>query len=179
MRCLCVTIVLATLLISGCATSYSVDESGKTALVTYRRDLSHEHYFSERTGEVVAKGNDISGPLYSSIEGRTGRTGVYYHQSESCATFPKIMGGLDRNNGSLSIKVKAGVPLVNSYRTEYQTCRRECHKLFYTSSVFIPEENARYEAVVEPIDGVTLYKIVDGKRIKQTDITQAAGNCRY
>lgn len=179
MRSCLYLLVLATLLLSSCATPYVTDHSGKTAMITYIRDLGQEHLFSEQTGEVVLPGSQVAGPIYSSLYGKVGATSVYLHPTEQCEQFPRTMGSIYSRQKSVSVTVKADVPLVNSYRTEYQTCERHCYKFFYTSSVFTPKENGRYEVLIEPINGVTVYQLENGKREEIEDVRKAPGACRY
>ncbi len=164
-------LVLAILLslLSGCAKPiYSVDRSGGLASVTYvRHDVNH--YISEQTGEIVpaAEKETFAGKMISTEYRRTFPTAIYLYQSVECSKNPTIMGRLDLKRpktASATFQVKAGAPLVNSFRTKFQSCQRDCYKYFYTSSVFTPEENAHYEVVVEPIDGVTVYKLENGAK---------------
>lgn len=179
MRSCLYLLVLATLLLSGCATPYVTDYSGKTAMVTYIRDAGQEHLFSEQTGEVVLPGSQVAGPIYSSLYGKVGMTTVDLFPTEQCDQSPRIMGSISSRKKSVTATVKADVPLVNSYRTEYQTCERHCYKFFYTSSVFTPKANGRYEVLIEPINGVTVYELENGKRVEIEDVWQAPGTCRY
>jgi hypothetical protein len=75
--------------------------------------------------------------------------------------------------------VQSGVSLVNSYRMKYQTCQRGCYKYFYTSSVFVPEKGMDYDIILEPIDGVDVYKIDNGMKIKQEGSAKISESCRY
>ncbi len=169
-------------LIAGCAKPlYMVDQGGKLASVTYiREDVNH--YISEDSGNIISKNkkDQFPGTLFSTQEGRSLPTTIYVYKSRECSGSPAIMGHLKPYQGaSATLPVKAGVPLVNVYRTKYQTCKRECYKHFYTSSVFVPKENMHYEVVVEPINGVSVYTIEQGKRVKQDVDSNLPASCQY
>ncbi len=171
-------------LLSGCAKPiYSVDNSGALASVTYvRQDVNH--YISEKTGNIVPvdEKDTFNGKLISTEYRRTFPTAIYLYKSVACSSSPVVMGQLNLNrsvSSTATFKVKAGVPLVNSYRTKYQSCARSCFKFFYTSSAFVPEENANYEIVIEPIDGVSVYKLENGKKIKQKVDSDLSASCNY
>lgn len=171
-------------LLPGCAKPlYSVDPNGSVASVTYiRHDVNH--YISEETGTIVPRGekDKFTGKLISTECRRTFPTVIYLYKSVECSGNPVVMGRLDlkkSGDATATFKVKSGVPLINSYRTKFQTCERDCYKHFYTSSVFVPEENAKYEVVLEPIDGVAVYKLENGRKIKQKVDSNLSESCQY
>lgn len=173
------SMIVCVLFVSGCAMPRMVEPTGPVATITYTRDISKEHVFSEYTGKVVDKNSAGSGPVFSSNHGSISGTTIYNYASETCPYPPQIIGSVSSRERATTVKVQAGQPLINSFRTEYQTCKRSCYKLFYTSMVFTPEVNAVYEVIIEPIEGVTVYKIEGEERIEANDIAMASGKCEY
>lgn len=183
MKKIAVLVILAGLL-SGCATPrYPADPGENAASVTYiRKDVNH--YISQETGEVVPaeEKEGYPGKLIGTEYRRTFPTTIYEYESVSCAGSPAVAGYLnidEPDHARKTLKVRAGVLLVNSFRTKYQTCERDCYKHFYTSVAFVPEQNGQYEVVVEPIDGVRVYKLDNGQRVAQDVKTDLPEACQY
>lgn len=178
-----VSLIAALALLAGCAKPvYTVDRSGATASVTYLRE-DVNHYIAQDTGAVVPEDrkDTYRAPLIWTEFTPSFPTVVYLYRSAQCSGGPVVMGRLDRDRGPyiLTREVKAGVPLVNSYRTKFQTCDRDCYKHFYTSSVFTPEPDGRYEVVIEPIDGTRVYKLVEGGRTEVETGPALPPSCQY
>ncbi|TKB47743.1 hypothetical protein FCL40_14800 [Ferrimonas sediminicola] len=172
-------VALASLL-GGCATPrLPMDPSGPVATVTYiRQDVNH--YIDEATGQVIPAETHtaFAGKLISTEYRKTFASTIYQYRSTECQGGPTIIGHINLDQPT-TVKVSAGQPLVNSYRTQFQSCEKNCFKRYYTASVFTPEENGRYELVVEPIDGPVLYKLENGERIPQPLRTDLPERCQY
>lgn len=176
--------VIAMLMIAGCAKPYySAGRGGPLASVTYvRQDATH--YIDENSGAPIpeAELSAFTGRWISTDNQRLFPTTIYLYKTEACNGAPDLMGRLDARRAataSKTVAVRAGVPLVNSFRTKFKTCQRECYKFFYSSSVFVPEQGGRYEVIVEPINGVTVYRLGEGGKKTLEASSVPAGACRY
>ncbi len=171
-------------LLVGCASPvYLVDNNGPLASVTYVR-TEVNHYISEQTGEVVPSDQvaTFSGRMITTEHRKTYPTTLYLYDTVDCSDSPTVMGSIDYDDPNarrVTLQVAAGVPLVNSYRTQFKTCERDCYKRFYVSSMFVPQANARYEVVVEPIDGVTVYQWVGDEKQPVAVETNLPKACQY
>lgn len=178
-----VLLAVCGVILSGCAGSYSPNMGGPVATVTYIRQLKN-HYIAKATGQVVAEQDrsSVAGPIFATENLPPRSTVVYTYSNPQCTGKPAILGSVGMKNYQelpLTVQVNAGIPLNNSYRTSYFTCGKDCSKSFYTSSVFTPESGARYEVVVEPIDGAIVYKIENDKRIQLEQVSTLPEYCRF
>jgi hypothetical protein len=163
-------------LLSGCATVYMGGLSGPTATVVFIQE-SREHFFSIPDGNIIKDIENHNEDYFSSRHGIVQSTTVYIYESQQFSDAPAMLG--NSNKAPLVRQVKAGVPMNALYRTRYQTSERHSYKFFYTTSIFTPEAGAKYEVIIEPIDGVVVYQLKNGKRIQITDVTKGPAGVRY
>ncbi|WP_321365722.1 hypothetical protein [uncultured Desulfuromusa sp.] len=168
--------VLTVALLSGCATVYMGGWSGPTATVVFIQE-SQEHFFSIPDGNAISDIEEYNGNYFSSRHGLIQSTTVYIYESQDFSDSPAMLG--NSNKAPLIRQVKAGVPMNALYRTRYQTSERHSYKFFYTTSVFTPEAGAKYEVIIEPIDGVVVYQLKNGKRTRITDVAKGPSGVRY
>ncbi len=163
-------------LLSGCATIYMGGWTGPTATVVFIQE-SREHFFSIPDGNIIKDIENYKDNYFSSRHGLVQSTTVYIYESQNFSDAPALLG--NSNKAPLVREVKAGVPMNALYRTRYQTSDRHSYKFFYTTSIFTPQAGAKYEVVIEPIDGVVVYQLKGGKRIPVTDVTKGPAGIRY
>ncbi|WP_158104889.1 hypothetical protein [Vibrio vulnificus] len=176
-----ITVLIAFISLAfGCAKPvYIVDKSGETASVSlFRKDQNY--FIAEETGNVLSKSeaSTFSGAVFNTKHAPAQPTAIYLYNSTDCSGSPYLLGNVSPGRPD-TFTVKAGAPLVLSFRTRVQSCERDCFKSYYTSSIFTPEDGEEYELFVEPINGVEVYKVTSNGNVKIVTGEKLPPSCNY